>query len=217
MGYGVPVACGCNYKIPGLKSLPKPKKDKNDKNGDVKVDKRDRTIKVKDADKTTKNKTQASTSKSSDLAGSSNKNSKTKDSQIDKNKGSDTDHETDQPKRIDDRLLDTPDANLMDFSEGVTSANEQPNLSQLNKTTGDSTVPDLNKNKTPGDTSVTTIKISKTPGDTPVTTAGASTEAHQDSDSSSVVTMDTEISEKPEQVELDAPLHTFTAAEDTTA
>merc|ERR1711936_908948 len=56
--YGVPVACGCNYEIPGLKSLPKPKKDKNDKNGDVKVDKRDKTIKVKDADKTTKNKTQ---------------------------------------------------------------------------------------------------------------------------------------------------------------
>merc|ERR1712237_142590 len=54
--YGVPVACGCNYEIPGLKSLPKAKKDKTDKKNDVKVDKRDKTIKVKDTDKTTKNK-----------------------------------------------------------------------------------------------------------------------------------------------------------------
>merc|ERR1711936_80912 len=185
------------------------KKDKTDKR-DKTTDKTNKT--TDKTDNTTKNKTQASTSKNSDQAGSSNKTSKTP---IDKEMGSDTDQENDQPKKIDDILLDTPDDKLMDFSEGVTTANEQPDLSQLNIASGDSTVPDLNKNKTPSDNKDTTQEeIDKTPGDTPVATAGASTEALQDSDSSSVVTMDTEMSEKPEPVELDAPLHTFTAEED---
>merc|ERR1711936_1559450 len=165
--YGVPVACGCNYEIPALKTLPKPKKDKTDKRDKT----TDKTTKTTDkTDNTTKNKTQASTSKSSDQAGSSNKTSKTP---IDKEMGSDTDQENDQPKKIDDLLLDTPDDppddKLMDFSEGVNTANEQPDLSQLNIASGDSSVPDLNKNKTPSDNKDTNQEeIDKTPGDNSV-------------------------------------------------
>ena len=221
--YGAPVACGCNYEIPALKSLPKPKRDKTDKKDKTTDKTTDKTNKTTDktdkTDKTTKNKTHASSSKSFDQAGSSNKTT-IKHAPIDKEMDSDTDQENDLPKNIDDdNLLDTPDDppndNHMDFSEGVISANEQPDLSQLNIKSGDSSVPDLNKNKTPSDIKDTTQEdIDKTPGDNSVTAAGASTGALQDSDSSSVVTMDAEMSDQPKPVELDAPLHTFTAEED---
>merc|ERR1712030_210524 len=133
---------------PALKSLPKPKKDKTDKK-DKTTDKTDKT------DKTTKNKTNASSSKSLDQAGSSNKTT-IKHAPIDKEMDSDTDQENDLPKTVDDdNILDTPDDppndNQRDFSEGVISANEQPDLSQLYIKSGDSSVPDLNKNKTPFD------------------------------------------------------------------
>ena len=199
--YGVPVACGCNYEIPLLKSLPKPKKPKKDKSADTKNDKKDKSdksVKVKDAGKNTKNKTQASTSKSDGSAESSNKTNKTKESQVNKKEES--------SDKLDDSILDIPDANLMDFSEGVNSANEQPKLSPVNKTTGDTTVPNLNK--TTGDTQVP--DLNKTPG----TTAGASPEALQDSDSSSVAELDSVMSEQPEQVELEPPLHKFNTDEE---
>ena len=61
--YGVPVACGCKYDIPLLKSLPKPKKEKKPKT-DTKIDKKDKKDKVKDANKNVKNKPEASSSKS---------------------------------------------------------------------------------------------------------------------------------------------------------
>merc|ERR1711936_936723 len=95
--YGVPVACGCNYEIPALKSLPKPKRDRTDKKDKTTNKTTDKTDKT---DKTTKNKTHASSSKSFDQAGSSNKTT-IKHAPIDKDMDSDTDQENDLPKNID--------------------------------------------------------------------------------------------------------------------
>ena len=202
--YGVPVACECNYDIPLLKSVPKPKKVKKGKTTDTKIDKKDTKIdkKVKDANKNVK----ASTSKGVGSAESSIKTTKTKESQVNKNeKGSDTKDEEKMDVGILDAPDDPPDPNLMDVSEGANSANGQPNLSSINIDTGDTK--DSPLDKTTGDTSVP--EVDKTSG----TTAGASTEALPDSDTNSVGG-DSIMSEQPEQVELDAPLHDFTADED---
>ena len=210
--YGVPVTCECDYAIPMLKGLPKAKKDKSAENKNVK---KSTTDKIKDADKNTKTKGQGSSSKNADSAESSNKISKPKKSH--KNK-----KEENSDDRIDDKTEDTTDTNIdMAVSEGEGSANEQPHqpVDPVNTTTGDASVPDINKNKTPGDTSVTTTKTSKTPSDIPVTTAGTSSEDF-DSDSDSVVELfiqpgEIEMSEnQPDQVEFEAPLHSFSIEED---
>merc|ERR1711888_365344 len=115
--YGVPVACGCNYDIPLLKSLPKPKKPKKIKSTDTKTDKKDKKDKVKDANKNIKNKPQASSSKSDTTAESSNKTTKTKESQVNK-----SDESSDTKMVLDDidSILDVPDEpNLMEISEGA--------------------------------------------------------------------------------------------------